>query len=118
MVSHNRHQQRNHETPRPSYLLMGMLFFALAACTVQSSQEAQVTPGLSTDATTPGAELAQRAEKRATIPSGLERVPGTIPAAPVTGEAPSELLDAIILDERQQGLLDEFIAGFERTRKR
>ena len=29
-----------------------------------------------------------------------------------------ELLDAIILDERQQGLLDEFIAGFERTRKR
>jgi len=92
------HRQRNHEIPRPSYLLMSMLFFALAACTVQSSQEAQVTPGLSTDATTPGAELAQRAEKRATIPSGLERVPGTSPAAPVTGEAPSELLGAIIAD--------------------
>jgi len=29
-----------------------------------------------------------------------------------------ELLDAIILDERQQGLLDEFIAEFERTRTR
>ena len=29
-----------------------------------------------------------------------------------------ELLDAITLDERQQGLLDEFIAEFERTRKR
>jgi len=96
MRSH--HRQRNHEPPRPSCLLMGMLFFALAACTAQSGQEAQATSRQSTDTTTPGAELAQRAEKRATIPSGLERVPGTSPAAPVTGEAPSALLDKIIAD--------------------
>ena len=80
------------------YLLLGMLFFALAACTTQSGQEAQATSRQSTDNITPGAELPKRSERNATIPSGLERVPGTTPAAPVTGEAPSKLLDAIIAD--------------------
>jgi len=98
MVSHNRHQQRNCEALRPSHLFLGMLFFTLAAYTAQPGQEVQATSGLSTDDTTTGVELPQRTERSATIPSGLERVPGTSPAAPVTGEAPSALLDEIIAD--------------------
>ena len=98
MSSHNHHRQGNRDKLRPARLLLGMLFFSLGACTAQTGQEAQATSRQSTENITPDAELQQRAERRSTIPSGLERVPGTIPAAPVTGEAPSELLDAIIAD--------------------
>jgi hypothetical protein len=98
MTSHNHHRQRNRDKLRPSRLFLGMLFFTLGACTAQSAQETQATSRQSTDDITPGAELPQRAERSATIPSGLERVPGTSPAVPVTGEAPSALLDAIIAD--------------------
>ena len=98
MNSHNYHRRQNYQKLRPARLLLGMLFFALGACTAQTGQEAQATSRQSTENIAPDAELQQRAERRSTIPSGLERVPGTIPAAPVTGEAPSELLDAIIAD--------------------
>jgi hypothetical protein len=98
MSSHNQHRQRNHGKFRPAPLFLGMLVFAMSSCTAQSGQETQATSRLLTDDIMPGAELPQRSERSATIPSGLERVPGTTPAASVTGEAPSELLDAIIAD--------------------
>ena len=98
MSSHNHHRQRNRNKLRPARLLLGMLFFSLGACTAQTGQEAQATSRQSTENITPDAELQQRAERSATIPPGLERVPGTSPAVPVTGEAPSALLDEIITD--------------------
>jgi hypothetical protein len=98
MSSHNQHRQRNHGKFRPAPLFLGMLVFAMGSCTTQSAQESQATSRQSTDDITPGAELPQRAERSVTIPSGLERVPDTTPAVPVTGEAPSALLDSIIAD--------------------
>ena len=96
MSSHNHHRQRNRNKLQLSRLLLGMLLFALSACTAQAGQEAQATSSQSKDDVAPGAELPQRAERSSTIPPGLERVPGTSPAVPVTGEAPSALLDEII----------------------
>ena len=98
MSSHYHQRQRNRERLQPSWLLLSMLIFALGACTVHSRQETPATSRQSTDDISPGAELPQRAERSAAIPHSLERVPGTILAVPVTGEAPSALLDAIIAD--------------------
>ena len=98
MSSHNHHRQGNRDKLRPARLLLGTLFFALGACTAQTGQEAQATSHQPTDDITPGTELQQRAERKAEIPSGLERVPSASPAVPVTGEAPSALLDEIIAD--------------------
>jgi hypothetical protein len=98
MSSHNYHRRQNYQKLRPARLLLGTLFFALGACTAQSGQEAQATSHQPTDDITPGTELQQRAERKAEIPSGLERVPSAGPAVPVTGEAPSALLDEIIAD--------------------
>jgi hypothetical protein len=75
-----------------------MLFFAMGSCTTHSAQESQATSHKSTEDITPGAELPQRAERSAKIPTGLERVPGSTLAVPVTGEAPSALMDVIIAD--------------------
>ena len=98
MSSHNHHRQGNRDKLRPARLFLGMLFFSLGACTAQTGQEAQATSRQSTENITPDAELQQRSERRSTIPSGLERVPSAGPAVPVTGEAPSALLDEIIAD--------------------
>ena len=98
MSSHNQHRQQNHGKFRPAPLFLGMLVFAMGSCTTKSAQESQATSRQLTDDISPGTELPQRAERSATIPSGLERVPGPTPAVPVTGEAPSALLDEIIAD--------------------
>ena len=70
------------------------LVFSLDAFAVQEDPSVQPDPGSKPEA----AELADRSQRPVTPPKGFERVPVTEAGRPVDGEAPSELLDAIIAD--------------------
>ena len=75
-------------------LLSLAVVFCLDAFAVQEDPSVQPDSKSKPEA----AELADRSQRPVTPPKGIERVPGTETGRPVSGEAPSELLDAIIAD--------------------
>ena len=79
-------------------LIPALLSIGLLACSLQPGRTAQAAGEPAQDDTQPASETAPRSERPVTPPPNLERAPGADPASPVTGEAPSELLEKVITD--------------------